>query len=118
MACVTVDIREGKVRGVNQDGVLAFLGIPYGSDTSGSRFQPAAMPKPWGGIRDCFEFGPQAPQGRLNVDGMQLGGADPNHMRAIGAIFSSGVTPRLSESEDCLVLNVYKIGRASCRERV
>ena len=105
--CATVETRDGKVRGVNKHGVLAFLGIPFGGDTGACRFQPAAKPKPWSGIRDCFEFGPQAPQGRLNVDGMQVGGADPDYARTIGAIFGSGVTRQLSESEDCLVLNVY-----------
>lgn len=103
-----VETSAGKVRGIQRNGGLAFLGIPYGSDTGGCRFQPAKPPEPWPGVRDCFAFGLQAPQGRLNVDGMQLGAdADPQFTRAIRAIFSSGVTEQQTESEDCLVLNVY-----------
>jgi para-nitrobenzyl esterase len=103
-----VETSAGKVRGIQKDGISAFLGIPYGSDTARRRFQPASPREPWSGVRDCFAFGLQAPQGRLNVDGMQIGAdADPQFTRAIGAIFSSGVTERQKESEDCLVLNVY-----------
>jgi para-nitrobenzyl esterase len=103
-----VETSAGKVRGIRKNGTLAFLGIPYGGDTSRCRFQPAKPPEPWRGVRDCFAFGPQAAQGQLNVDGMQLGaGADPQFTRAIRAIFSSGVTEQQKASEDCLVLNVY-----------
>jgi para-nitrobenzyl esterase len=103
-----VETTAGKVRGLQKNGTLAFLGVPYGSDTARCRFQPAKPPQPWGGVRDCFAFGLQAPQGRLNVDGMQIGAdADPEFTRAISAIFSSGVTPPQADSEDCLVLNVY-----------
>jgi para-nitrobenzyl esterase len=103
-----VQTTAGKVRGLQSNGTLAFLGIPYGSDTRGCRFQPAKSPPPWGGARDCFAFGLQAPQGQLNVDGMQVGAdADPEFRRAIGAIFSSGVTQPQADGEDCLVLNVY-----------
>jgi para-nitrobenzyl esterase len=108
MVTAPVATHAGKVRGVLKAGIAAFLGIPYGSDTSRQRFQAASPPAPWRGVRDCCEFGLQAPQGRLNVDGMQMGaGADPMVTRAIAAIFSSAVTVRQQDSEDCLVLNVY-----------
>ena len=70
----------GKIRGVTDDGVKIFKGIPYGGKTAGAhRFMPPVKPAQWAGVRDAFTFGPSAPQAR--------------HSRP--------------ESEECLVLNVY-----------
>jgi para-nitrobenzyl esterase len=103
-----VTTNAGKVRGVQHDGIAAFLGIPYGADTAGHRFQPPIRRAPWSGVRDCCTFGPQAPQGRLNVNGMQVGAnADPEYTRTVSAIFRPAAPTQLPESEDCLVLNVY-----------
>ena len=38
---------SGKVRGFVDNGVLVFKGIPYGDDTSKTRFQPPAKPAPY-----------------------------------------------------------------------
>ena len=84
---VLVETTAGKVRGLQRNGSSAFLELPYGGDTAVCRFQPAKSPQPWRGVRDCFAFGPQAPQGQLNVDGMKIGAdADPEFTRAIRAI--------------------------------
>jgi para-nitrobenzyl esterase len=105
---VVVDTSAGKVRGLQRDGVAAFLGVPYGQDTVSCRFQPALPRLPWPGVKDCTAFACQAPQGRLNVNGLQIGAnADPQYTRAAAAIFNSGSAERQPESEDCLVLNVY-----------
>ena len=54
----------GKVRGRSEGGVHVFKAIPYGDTTAGAnRFMAPKPPKPWAGIRDCFEYGPQTPQG-------------------------------------------------------
>jgi para-nitrobenzyl esterase len=87
-----VETASGKVRGLANQGVYFFKGIPYGTDPSGSgRFQ-AAKPVAWAGVLDASEYGPPAAQ----VTGWP--GPAPH-------VAWSGDT-RLP-SENCLVLNVF-----------
>src|SRR5438105_3582039 len=89
-----VETASGKLRGVIQQGVHAFRGVPYGASTAGSnRFMAPRKPEPWTGVRDAFQNGPTAPQ---------LGGA-PNPLIL-------GHTAPGFESEDCLVVNVFTPG--------
>ncbi len=76
-----VKISSGMVRGFNQEGSIAFLGIPYAQT---ERFMPPKTVKPWSGIRDCNKWGPQAMQ---RVYGRKLGEDEM--------------------SEQCTVLNVW-----------
>ena len=93
---VIAETAYGKIRGVDNNGIKTFKGIPYGAATSGAnRFMPPAEPANWSGVRDALAYGPSAPQ-RDPV-------APPP---APGAISISGekLPP---EGEDCLVMNIW-----------
>ncbi|GAB3580987.1 carboxylesterase family protein [Amycolatopsis endophytica] len=86
----------GTVEGLDVDGVLSFLGIPYGDDVSGThRFRAPRPPRPWTGVRPAFDLGPIAPQ----------------PVRPGGAARHGGAPMR----EDCLVLNVWTRSRQGKR---
>ena len=55
----TVNTQYGQVRGIDQEGTMAFLGIPYARV---ERFMPPHPATPWTGVRDCGVWGPQAMQ--------------------------------------------------------
>jgi len=81
-----VETTLGQIRGVDQEGAQAFLGIPFAAPPTGvRRFQPPAPATPWSGVRECGEFGFTAPQPPSLMPGMAPGVQD----------------------EDCLYLNVY-----------
>jgi para-nitrobenzyl esterase len=78
----------GRIRGLVDQGILVFKGVPYGGDTALRRFQAPVPPDPWDGVRDCFAFGPMAPQ----PAGRAVRGPE------------NAAPP---ESEDCLRLNLW-----------
>ena len=84
-----VQTRSGRVRGLRENGVQVFRGIPYAASTAGARRFLAPEPlEAWSGVRDATRFGPLAPQ---------LTPAPP------------GATSPV-QGEDCLVLNVWTPG--------
>lgn len=85
----------GKIRGISQDGVKAFKGIPYGASTAGAnRFMPPQPPAPWSDVRDATQFGNRAPQ-----------------TDATGFMEEEVVAlDRRTQSEDCLRLNIWTAG--------
>src|SRR5690348_5438965 len=96
-----VDTTAGKVRGIVNNGVHVFRGIPYGATTAGAnRFLPARKPEPWSGVRNAFEHGHTAAQ----------------IMPAASAI-GFGLRSNAVHGEDCLVLNVYTPGVNDGRKR-
>jgi para-nitrobenzyl esterase len=106
-----VQTAGGKVRGVNDNGVFVFKGIPYGASTAGAnRFMPPRKPESWTGIRDCFDWGPICPQ----VAGGTLGGGAMG--REFGLLFGVGPA-KLASSEDCLALNVFTPGLHDGKKR-
>jgi para-nitrobenzyl esterase len=110
----SVETSTGNVRGRRSRDVSAFLGIPYGTDTSTHRFQPARAPAPWAGVRDCFAIGHQAPQMEPSA------GANVNmnsdFVRQLLAATREGMEVG-NEGEDCLVLNVYTPDASRKRKR-
>lgn len=96
-----VQTTAGRVRGLLQDKVHAFKGIPYGASTAGPRrFLPPTKPQPWTGVRDAFELGLRSPQ----IDG----GLVPEW----AALDRPG--PMV---EDCLSLNVWTPGVGDGNQR-
>lgn len=61
-----VETRQGKLEGKEENGVFAFLNIPYAQNAG--RFRKAVPPKPYDGVRDATKAGPVFPQttGRLS----------------------------------------------------
>ena len=90
-APTTVQTTSGKVRGLVQNNVHTFKGVPYGASTAGAgRFMPPGKLQPWTGVRDAIELGPRAPQ---------IFGGEPPEVAA--------TDPREALGEDCLCLNVW-----------
>ncbi|PLB85773.1 hypothetical protein C0T31_08965 [Dysgonamonadaceae bacterium] len=86
-ASPSVRISSGIVRGIAQDGVAVFKGIPYAAPPVGEyRWRPPQPVIPWEGIRDALAFGPDCAQGGWGT--------------APGTI-------REGSSEDCLYLNLW-----------
>ncbi len=55
---VTTESTYGKLRGIRQEGVNIFKGIPYAGSVSGERrFRRPAKLDPWTGVRDALELG-------------------------------------------------------------
>ncbi|MFD0363131.1 carboxylesterase family protein [Nocardia sp. GCM10030253] len=80
-----VEITSGRVRGVSDGRVGAFLGMPY---AEAERFGAPRSVTPWRGVRDAVAPGPAAPQ-------------PPSRL---ARVMGPGTAP---QSEDCLSLNVW-----------
>jgi len=79
-----VETRSGRVRGVAEEGLQVFRGIPFARPPVGPlRFAAPEPPEPWAGLRDAGEFGPSAPQRpmRLPLPGMDVGVQDEDCLR-------------------------------------
>lgn len=80
---------QGAVRGVANDGVHAFLGIPYAAPPIGAlRYRSPRAASPWGGVRDAMAPGPASIQTLSGASAWLYDSAEP-------------------QGEDCLYLNVW-----------
>ncbi len=77
----------GDVKGfIADEGVVAFLGIPYAKPPVGElRFAPPVPPESWADILDAMDFGPACPQQEIEPSDVMNSNID----------------------EDCLTLNVW-----------
>ncbi len=89
---------HGQLRGVVQDGLNIFKGVPYaGSPAGENRFKAPPKLKAWSGVRDALAYGPQSMQN-----------ADP--------MWPKEWKPAPS-SEECLFLNVWTPGLRDGKRR-
>ena len=85
---LVVKTTKGKLRGMEENGVVVFKGVPYAGPCDGAnRFKPPSKLDPWSGVRDATEYGPQAIQNR-----------DPN---------SPPGTSMPASAENCQFLNIW-----------
>jgi para-nitrobenzyl esterase len=111
--------KYGPVRGTIEDGINVFRGVPYGADTSKTRFQAPQPPAPWSEVKDCDAFTTRAPQ-LTALRGLQSVGSAPSLGSAGSAV--AGGAPRVApeqglQSEDCLHLNVFTPALRDHRKR-
>ena len=103
---VEVETNCGKIRGLAENGINVFKGIPYAESPEGERrFAPPVKLAPWTGVRDAFEFGNRAMQDD-NAFGLNP---------ALLKLFAGRTLPPMSEN--CLVLNVWTPGVDDGRKR-
>ena len=58
-----IEIKTGKLRGVEADGIVSFLGIPYAEPPVGELRYKRAVPKaPWSGVLDATKYGAKSVQ--------------------------------------------------------
>ncbi|MES1200855.1 MAG: carboxylesterase family protein [Pseudomonadota bacterium] len=86
-------VHDGALRGVTQDGVRAFLGVPYAAPPVGPLRWRAPQPAAhWRGVRDATQFAPSCMQ------------ADsPNGYLP----WTPEYYPHVGSSEDCLYLSIW-----------
>jgi len=83
-----VRLDSGPISGVSNDGIWAYLGVPFASSPVGELRWKAPQPvKSWREVRECTEYGPVCPQLEGSVEEGGVGDA--------------------RTSEDCLYLNVW-----------
>jgi len=81
-----VETAFGKLRGVRNEGVNIYKGVPYAGSVAGPhRFREPAPLVPWGGVRDALQLGPPSIQAPNQTFGINE--PDP--------------------AEDCLYLNIW-----------
>jgi para-nitrobenzyl esterase len=82
----TVEVEQGRLRGLRRMGCDAYFGVPYAGRVSGNnRFLAAPKAESWAGMRDATRPGPPS----IQPSRLIIGFSEPD------------------QSEDCLVLNIW-----------
>jgi para-nitrobenzyl esterase len=90
---VVVETKTGKIKGVFEDGLYVFKGVPYAAPPVGEfRWLPPQPVQPWSGIRSAENFGPICPQSNMPTP---IPGRKPSEE---------------PQDEDCLFLNIWTPG--------
>ncbi|MDG6080267.1 carboxylesterase/lipase family protein [Erythrobacter litoralis] len=98
----TVATQQGEVQGLKDDGIDAYLGIPYAAPPIGQlRFMPPAEPEAWSGIYDATSHGAPCMQNYT-----PSGPVTTEQTRRIQGIFPTYGEQKI-DNEDCLFLNVW-----------
>ena len=91
-----VHVESGMLQGADENGVLAFKGIPFAAPPVGAlRWRPPQPAAPWEGVRAATQYGHNCMQTPFPGDAAPLGAAP---------------------AEDCLVVNVWRPAEASARK--
>ena len=97
-----VETEEGRVQGLEQDGIDAFLGLRYAAPPVGDlRFKPPVTVDAYSGLYDATGMG--APCMQLYTPS---GPNSTDVTRGIQAIFPTSTEQKI-DNEDCLFLNVW-----------
>lgn len=89
-----VRIESGLVKGIDQEGSIGFLGIPYAKV---ERFMPPQPVDKWEGIRVCDHWGPQAMQ---NTWGRKLSEAEMSEQCCVLNVWTTSPLTQVKESKD------------------
>ncbi|WP_328600506.1 carboxylesterase/lipase family protein [Pontixanthobacter aquaemixtae] len=101
-ATPVIETENGKVQGLEDDGIDAFLGVRYAKPPIGDlRFKPPEAADDWTGIADATGMG--APCMQLYT---ASGPNESDLTRGIQGIFPTA-TEAKTDNEDCLFLNVW-----------
>ena len=90
-----VRTESGQVKGIDQEGSVAFLGIPYAKV---ERFMPPQPVDKWEGIRVCDHWGPQAMQ---NTWGRKLSEAEMSEQCCVLNVWRPSLTPPVKGASLC-----------------
>ena len=105
----TVQVSQGAVRGIVEDGAEVFKNIPFAAPPVGPlRWRPPQPAKAWVGVRDGSTFGPACIQPKLSFS--------PGQGGAIGT--EMGDEGTFTTSEDCLNLNVRRPARTQAGSKL
>ena len=94
---MVVRTESGLVQGIDQEGSIGFLGIPYAKV---ERFMPPKPVDKWSDIRLCDHWGPQAMQ---NTWGRKLSEAEMSEQCCVLNVWTTNLKPQTSNLKPVMV---------------